>query len=49
MVSSEAEKLDFNVWKLVYFLPEPHPKMPNMTLSREKAKDLAAYIIEQRR
>ena len=49
MVSSEAEELDFNVWKLVYFLLEPHPKMSNMTLSREKAKDLAAYTTEQRR
>jgi hypothetical protein len=28
---------------------EPHPKMPNMLLSRKEADELAAYIAEQRR
>jgi hypothetical protein len=27
-----------------FFLLEPHPKMPNMQLSRSEAADLAAYI-----
>jgi mono/diheme cytochrome c family protein len=47
--ASIAQKPDFNVEKLAYFLLEPHPKMPNMALSRDEAKDLSAYIAEQRR
>jgi cytochrome c553 len=47
--ASIAERSDFNAEKLVYFLLEPHPKMPNMSLSRDEAKDLSAYIGEQRR
>ena len=46
---SIAEKPDFNVERLAYFLLEPHPKMPNMSLSREEAKNLSAYIAEQHR
>lgn len=34
----------FNRDKLAYFLLEPHPKMPNMALSRSEAADLADYI-----
>jgi mono/diheme cytochrome c family protein len=34
----------FNREKLVFFLLEPHPKMPNMALSRSEASDLADYI-----
>jgi mono/diheme cytochrome c family protein len=34
----------FNREKLAYFLLEPHPKMPNMALSRAEAADLADYI-----
>lgn len=34
----------FNREKLAYFLLEPHPKMPNMALSRGEATDLADYI-----
>jgi mono/diheme cytochrome c family protein len=34
----------FSVEKLVFFLLEPHPKMPNFPLSRAEAQDLAAYI-----
>ena len=30
--------------KLALFLMDPHPKMPNMQLSRTEAADLAAYI-----
>jgi mono/diheme cytochrome c family protein len=34
----------FNPEKLSFFLLEPHPKMPNMALSRSDASDLADYI-----
>jgi len=34
----------FSREKLAYFLLEPHPKMPNMSLSRSEATDLADYI-----
>ena len=44
-----AQKADFSAEKLAFFLLEPHPKMPNMSLSRKEAEDLAAYIAEQRR
>jgi mono/diheme cytochrome c family protein len=47
--ASIAGRPDFNVEKLAYFLLEPHPKMPNMSLSRDEAKDLSAYIGAQRR
>ena len=46
---SIARREDFNAEKLAFFLLEPHPKMPNMSLSRKEADDLAAYIAEQRR
>jgi mono/diheme cytochrome c family protein len=39
-----ATKPDFNAAKLAFFLMDPHPKMPNMSLSRTEAADLAAYI-----
>ena len=29
---------------IAQFLMDPHPKMPDMQLSRDEAKDLAAYI-----
>jgi mono/diheme cytochrome c family protein len=47
--ASIARRADFSAEKLAYFLLEPHPKMPNMALSRKEADDLAAYIAEQRR
>jgi len=34
----------FSPEKLALFLLEPHPKMPNMALSRGEATDLADYI-----
>jgi Cytochrome c len=37
-------KPDFDAPRLAFFLLEPHPKMPNMQLSRSEAADLAAYI-----
>jgi len=33
--------------KLALFLLLPHPKMPDMNLSRQEAADLAAYIGQQ--
>jgi mono/diheme cytochrome c family protein len=39
-----AAKPDFDAGKLAFFLMDPHPKMPNMSLSRIEAADLAAYI-----
>lgn len=39
-----ARKPDFDVNRLAFFLLEPHPKMPNMSLTRPEAADIAAYI-----
>ena len=35
---------DFDPAKLAFFLLDPHPKMPDMSLSRTEAADIAAYI-----
>jgi mono/diheme cytochrome c family protein len=34
----------FDANKLAFFLLSPHPKMPDMSLTRFEAGDLAAYI-----
>ena len=39
-----AKKPDFEAGKIALFLMDPHPKMPDMQLSRDEAKDLGAYI-----
>jgi mono/diheme cytochrome c family protein len=39
-----ARRPDFSESKLAFFLLDPHPKMPDMGLSRGAAEDLAAYI-----
>jgi mono/diheme cytochrome c family protein len=39
---------DFDAGKLALFLLNPHPKMPDMGLSRSEAADLAAYIASLR-
>jgi mono/diheme cytochrome c family protein len=39
-----ARKPGFDEAKLAFFLLSPHPKMPDMGLSRVAAGDLAAYI-----
>jgi mono/diheme cytochrome c family protein len=39
-----AKTPTFNAEKLVFFLLEPHPKMPSMALTRNEANDIAAYI-----
>ena len=41
---SVARRPDFNESKLAFFLLDPHPKMPDMQLTRDDATDLAAYI-----
>jgi mono/diheme cytochrome c family protein len=38
----------FDETRLAYFLLAPHPKMPDMGLSRNDAADLAAYIAAQK-
>jgi mono/diheme cytochrome c family protein len=35
---------NFNPRELAYFLLNPHPKMPDLPLSRAAADDIAAYI-----
>jgi mono/diheme cytochrome c family protein len=39
-----AKRPDFDAAKIALFLLDPHPKMPDMGLSRTEAADLAAYI-----
>jgi mono/diheme cytochrome c family protein len=39
-----GRKPDFDVNRLTFFLLDPHPKMPNMSLTRTEAADIAAYI-----
>ena len=43
-----ANRPGFDEGKLAFFLLDPHPKMPNMGLTRNEAADLAAYIAKQR-
>jgi mono/diheme cytochrome c family protein len=46
--SAIASKPGFDETKLAYFLLTPHPIMPDMSLSRSEAADLAAYIKAQK-
>ena len=39
-----ATRSGFSAEKLAFFLLDPHPKMPNMSLTRNEANDIAAYI-----
>jgi mono/diheme cytochrome c family protein len=39
-----AHRPDFDTATVAMFLQDPHPKMPDMGLSRDAAADLAAYI-----
>jgi mono/diheme cytochrome c family protein len=39
---------NFNEAELAFFLLDPHPKMPNMSLTRTEAADLATFIIRQK-
>jgi mono/diheme cytochrome c family protein len=42
--ASIANRPGFDTGQLALFLLDPHPKMPNMSLTRIEAGDLAAYI-----
>jgi mono/diheme cytochrome c family protein len=42
--ASVGKRPGFSAAKLAQFLMDPHPKMPNMALSRSDSDDLAAYI-----
>jgi mono/diheme cytochrome c family protein len=42
--SAVARQPGFNEGRLAFFLLEPHPKMPNLSLTRREAADIAAYI-----
>ncbi len=42
--ASIAKRPGFDSGQLAVFLLDPHPKMPNMSLTRIEAGDLAAYI-----
>ena len=42
--SAIANSANFDPKRLAYFLLEPHPKMPQMAISRSAADDIAAYI-----
>jgi cytochrome c len=42
--ASVAKRPGFDEARLAFFLLDPHPKMPNMQLTRDDASDLAAYI-----
>ena len=37
----------FNADLIARFLMNPHPKMPDMQITRDEAADLAAYIVRQ--
>jgi mono/diheme cytochrome c family protein len=44
-----AKMPSFDAGKLALFLLAPHPPMPDMSLSRAEAADLATYIMTQGR
>lgn len=46
--STIADRPNFDAGKVGLFLLDPHPKMPDMSLSRTEAADLAAYIAAQK-
>ena len=46
--SEVATTPGFDAARLALFLLAPHPRMPDMSLSRAEAADLAAYIASQR-
>jgi mono/diheme cytochrome c family protein len=39
-----AKSPGFDAARIAMFLLDPHPKMPDMSLTRSEAADLAAYI-----
>jgi mono/diheme cytochrome c family protein len=44
-----ARRADFSAARIALFLLDPHPKMPDMALTRSEAADLAAYIASLRK
>ena len=46
--SEIAKDPNFDGTRLAFFLLDPHPRMPNMSLTRSEAADLAAFIIRQK-
>jgi mono/diheme cytochrome c family protein len=42
--ASVAKMPGFSAEKITQFLVDPHPKMPDMQLTRDEAGDLGAYI-----
>jgi mono/diheme cytochrome c family protein len=42
--TSIAKKPGFDADRITMFLLDPHPKMPDMSLTRNEASDLASYI-----
>jgi mono/diheme cytochrome c family protein len=47
--ASIAAAPDFSEARLAFFLLDPHPKMPNMSLTRREAADLAAFIATRKK
>ena len=43
-----SKRANFNADKLAFFLLDPHPAMPKMSLTRDEARDIAAYIARLR-
>jgi mono/diheme cytochrome c family protein len=39
-----AARTDLDATTIAHFLLDPHPRMPNMELTRNEAADLATYI-----
>ncbi len=39
-----AKRGGFDAARLAFFLLDPHPKMPNMQLTRSEAADIATYF-----
>ncbi|HLA19947.1 MAG TPA: cytochrome c [Pseudolabrys sp.] len=46
--SAMAKMPGFDAGRLALYLLLPHPKMPDMSLSRQEAADLAVYIARQK-
>jgi len=47
--SAIAKTPDLDAAKVALYLLTPHPRMPDMNLTRDEAADLAAYIVSQGR
>ena len=45
--STMGKTPDLDAGKLALFIMLPHPKMPDMNLTRNEAADIAVYIVSQ--